>query len=857
MDSSFDTLTRLENEIEQDSPDTTIVSIKPKRKRRKLLTPNSEIPSTSREYLELSTNDRPEITASSMEKELPTSVSQVIDQRFLSILFHQNLLGAAYYDTDNCVLNVFEDMSETDQFSHVMQIFHQTNPDKVIINSKQGRLFVDFLKNACFEDENSKDNIEILPSSHFTFESGKRRLLSLTSITQLPHKATDEHKDIYLHSIINFDNKSSIKAAGALLRYIDSNRIGVELEDSIINAPVVAVAQCSVSASLYLDRNSLQSLQIFVDDNHPARTKRGLYSSVKEGLSLFGQMNRTKSRLGQAKLRHWFRTPSRDSEVISRRQNAIRYFLCDEHYDKCLAFYECLKNIKSVSKIFAKMMNSHISVHEWNVLYKTVYNIVCLIDICKMINCDIEIVEDILSTDFNGLREIVAMINKIMDFDESKIKGKFVVKYGIDDELDEKKKLFHGLPDLMTKVAEQELNDLDSRVGECNVIYLPQLGYLLSMPHYDFIKESENYSFGNLEFMFVNNGIVHYKSQKTKNLDSMLGDTQSEICDHESGIMHRLQNMILQYAHILVKALDFAAEFDCLLSIANFSKDNNLCFPEIDSGKVIRIRAGRHIIYDGCTKQFVPNDTTFDFENGFVKVLSGPNACGKSVYLKQVALIVYMMHLGSPVPAVSAKICICDSIFTRIKCIESVSINLSTFILDLNQVSKAVNSATQRSLIVIDEFGKGTSQSDGVALFISTLRHWLNFGSHCPFILATTHCHSVFKQKLLPATPLLRYQTFASVVNEDESITYLYELVNGICIHSQANFVAKNVGISSKIVGRANELLSNPKSVCRNKLCLSKVHRNSFEITEKFFSVNLEDEECLHEFLSFIQHKSL
>lgn len=854
-DSSFENITKLENEIEQDNtPSHTNPPPKKRLKRSniskkvKLLSSADKSATFSNvpiDSVELHADD---IIANTTRPTLNTSILSVSERSFLALIIYQSTVGAAYYDTENCVLNVFKEISETDSLSNALKICFQCNPDKVIINSKQNSKLVEVLNDNYFNE--GENGVEVVASSLFVYDLAKRRLQTLTPSNSIRSEASNDHRDVWISSMLDFEDKNSIKAAGALLRYIDQHRIGIELEDSFIQAPILSICQVSLLSSLLLDNDTFLALQIFQDENHPSSAKRGILSSAKEGLSLFGQMNRTKSRLGSVKLKHWFKTPSRDVNVIKQRQEAIGYFSLNENLDKVMAFNDCLKNVKSLTKIIAKMASSQISVPDWNILYKTLYNLICITDLCNSIENGIEIIDLVGRVDFSGLKEILAMINKIIDFDESKAKNRFVVNHGIDKDLDEKKKVFNGLPELMTKVAEQELAALDSRVLECNVIYLPQLGYLLKLPHYSFIKEEDGYILQSLEFMFVNNGTIHYKSEHTKELDRLLGDTQSEICDHESGIMHRLQNTILQYVELILTALDFASDLDCLVSIASFAKDFNLVFPHITTDKSIIIQGGRHILYEMCSNQFVSNDISFNSSNGFMKIISGPNACGKSVYLKQVALIIYMAHIGAPVPATHAEVCLCDSIFTRIKCVESVSINLSTFVLDLNQITKAISNATDRSLVIIDEFGKGTSHHDGVALFASILKFWLSKDYECPFVLAATHYHSIFKLKLLPPSNLVEYKTF-EMANDENGIIYLYKLIDGYCLHSQANHVAKLAGIDNIITQRAQEIL-DLTSMQMPITSLWKCDRIHTTIVERFLSLDFNVAGNFHQFVSFI-----
>jgi len=261
-------------------------------------------------------------------------------------------------------------------------------------------------------------------------------------------------------------------------------------------------------------------------------------------------------------------------------------------------------------------------------------------------------------------------------------------------------------------------------------------------------------------------------------------------------------------------------------------------FPQLVSEKVISVTNGRHLLQEMCTNQFVANDTYFSFDDGLVKLITGPNACGKSIYLKQVALIVYMAHIGAPVPADEATICICDSIFTRIKSQESVSINLSTFLLDLNQITRAVNGATSKSLIIIDEFGKGTSKFDGIALFAAVIKHWLSKEEQSPFILAATQFHSIIALNLLPNSKFLRYETF-DILEDDEGVVYLYKLMSGSCTHSQANYVAKLAGIKDDILHRAEEILETT-SLNKPIVARKKDQSSHFKIVQQFLEFDLE-----------------
>jgi len=484
----------------------------------------------------------------------------------------------------------------------------------------------------------------------------------------------------------------------------------VELEDPDVRVPILGLKVFSLSDLLIVDNNSYSALQIFQKERHPSVYKVGTGNSgAKEGLSLFGIMNRTRSVLGGNMLRMWFLRPSRDISLLKQRQKAVSYFMGLRNAEVVASLQDCLKHIKNISRILSRMTTAQASVGDWQALYKTAYNGTYIADLCKTIPMDIEIARKVTTSFTDELHGIGSLISKIIDFDESTEQNRFVVKPGVDPALDEKKRTYNGLPDFMTKVAREELSKLSSSITECNVVYLPQLGYLLAIPCTPEMKEEKDFALDGLEFVFLSNNRVHYKSASTRELDSLLGDTQCEITDHETAIMHRLQTVVLEHTNVLMDVMDCCAELDCLISLALCARENNYVCPQLTTSSVLSIEQGRHPLQELCVNQFVPNDTVFHKDSGRLKILTGPNASGKSVYLKQVGLIVFLAHIGSFVPADSAIVGITDRIFTRIHTRETVSVGLSTFMIDLNQVATAVQGATDNSLVIIDEFGKGTA----------------------------------------------------------------------------------------------------------------------------------------------------
>ncbi|ESO92536.1 hypothetical protein LOTGIDRAFT_233005 [Lottia gigantea] len=709
------------------------------------------------------------------------STDSETEQLYLSVVWYGGKLGLAYYDVDTLQIHVMLDTMETDDFSYLKRAIKQIEPAEIILSSKQDDRLLKALKKTVEEvycgkrtDSNPASDtssiLQYMPSIDFSLEICKRRILSI-DLPAMPKHYTDTERILYMSSLISFDNVSMVKATGGLLKFLEKKRIGVELESHDVRVPVLGFKNFSLEDQMILDDSAYNALLIFHKECHPSVYKSGTAYSGKEGLSLFAVS--------------FFSLP-RNIEVLSTLQ-------------------DCMKHIRNIPRILSKMVLAQASIADWQVMYKTVYHAIYIGDICRSQAANIAIFKKVATSFSDDLHRIATLISKIIDFDESVTQSRFVVKPNVDAELDEKKRTYNGLPDFMTKVAREELNKLGNNITECSVIYLPHLCYLLAIPKTDAMVNEEDYEIPGLDFKFMSNNMLHYKSPRTRELDTLLGDTQCEIIDHETNIMHRLQNTILEHSKVLNDVMEYTAELDCLMSLSTCAREFGYIKPEMVEDNIIDVEGGRHPIQELCCSPFVPNDYCSNNTDGRIKILTGPNACGKSVYLKQIALIVYMAHIGSFVPAEKATIGTVDRIFTRIKSLESVSVGLSTFMLDITQMSEALNSAMSRSLILVDEFGKGTQTIDGLSLLCATLRYWLAMQNACPHVMVSTHFHSIVHEQLLPKSPQLKFLTLDTLHN-GEDLVFLYQVVNGTTSSSYASHVASKVGLPEALVKRGIEV---------------------------------------------------
>uniref|UniRef100_A0AAY4E661 DNA mismatch repair proteins mutS family domain-containing protein n=1 Tax=Denticeps clupeoides TaxID=299321 RepID=A0AAY4E661_9TELE len=687
---------------------------------------------------------------------------------YLSVLMLHGQVGLSFYDSLDYTLHFMPDIADSSGLHLLERVVQEISPQVIVTSAKQERCMAHFLR-GLGSNPDYKPEVVVYPNSDFGLEVAKQRLLS-AHLPLLPASITENEKIPYLSSCIPFDSvlmvrllvaillsvivmHSTLRTMGALLKCLDRRRVGVELEDSSVGVPIMHFRTYTLNDVVYVDRDTYSVLQIFKSELHPSVYK--LQSGEKEGLSLYGSFYFCK--------RDWFLRPTRDLAVLMRRQEVVRFFTSPRNSDSFNTLKSCLRNIRSIpvqsTLILVVSFNhsfmQHTLISFCHRLY-TVYNGVCIRDTVRSLPQSIQLFHEISEAFTEDLFYIASLISKVVDFESSLAENRFTIKPNVDPAVDEKKRKMMGLSDFLTDVARSELEQLDSRIPSCSVIYIPLIGFLLSIPRLPNMVEKEDMEIEGLDFMFLSEERLHYRSERTKELDDLLGDLHCVIRDMETAVMTQLQAVVLQRSSCLYKVLSLCAELDCLLALAQASQDYGYCSPTLTLHGPLSLIKARHPLLELCSPVFVPNPFTSSDQEGKVKVLTGPNSSGKSIYLKQVGLIVFMALIGSDVPAKEAQICLVDCIFTRMQSRESVSVGLSTFMIDLNQMTQALNQSTGNSLVLIDEFGKGTNTVDGLSLLAACLSHWLsNPATQCPHVLLATNFHSLLQLDLLPQSPLL------------------------------------------------------------------------------------------------------
>ncbi|KAG2129489.1 DNA mismatch repair protein MutS [Suillus clintonianus] len=804
-------------------------------------------------------------------------------------------VAGAYYDSVRCIVYVLEDTQEDAHFDLTNMLLEQCNSDVVLTSSKADDPFISVLQKYT---EASGGVFQIRPHKEFSSHRGRDRLLSLRFLSELATEDTGQYLSVDSSSgaeprnayefmqkrkqaagdptmkrwnagirLANYASLESsplcISCLGALLDYLARERAASDLDDDtgVEGLNISGIEVLTIDKVMHINADALFSLQIFENESHAS-----IHSDkTKEGLSLFGILDNTRTSLGRSLLRTWLMRPSLSIPTIAARHDAIECFLHPENLAPASALQTHLKGIKNIPRTLGLLQSGKAGVGDWQGLVKFTYHSAMLRDALTELHGgdQVGVVRKLVaSLDIASFKEIGNAVNETIDWEESISNNRICVRPHIDEELDQRKHVYAGLDAVLCKVAEQICQNIPVDYTESlNVVYFPQLGFLICIPMQEEwrseegIKVLDGWGFQvSLDAVRADlNAHVYFKSEEMHvgaSFDHFISVRDSRATDREIEIVQELLERILVFSEGMRHTCDICAELDCLLAFAEASRAYNYCRPQMSEDPIIDIDQGRHPLQEQVVDIFVPNNAQLVAGIGFgdsaepqteidslpmatsVVLCTGANACGKSVYLKQVALIQYMAQV-----AASATLGIVDKIFTRIQTRESVSKVQSAFMIDLNQVSLALRNCTANSLILLDEFGKGTIPADGTGLFCGVIKHLLNRGSQCPKVLAATHFHQVFQKDMLdphkfPITFLHMQVLFTSskgnllnpgdmsisgdsestyherpeptsVVAPGEKITYLYRVSPGLSRNSHAAQCAMMFGLPSRIAQRA------------------------------------------------------
>lgn len=545
--------------------------------------------------------------------------------------------------------------------------------------------------------------------------------------------------------------------------------------------------------NLVLDENSKRTLELL----------KGLNTNNKKG-SLLEILDKCKTSMGSRLLKKWLSSPLTNIDRIEDRLNHIEDFNSDLLVTEDIK--DRLKNIYDIERLSLKISNKTLNPKEINSIKETIN---LSFEIKKLLGKNNNNLKN-LSVKIENLAFISEKIDQIIiDDPPAIIEDERVIKKGYSLELDE---LFSAKEEGKDWILNFEKKEKEKTgIKNLRIKYNKILGYFIEVTKSNISQIPSDYI---RKQTLV--GSERYFSVELKEMESKLLVSKDEALRLQSKILSELKNFLLENIIKFQNLSKIISAIDVLVSLSEVSRRNNYKRPLLNKEGLIDIKKGRHPIVEENYKDelFVPNDTYLDLDKNLIHIITGPNMAGKSTYMRQVALITIMAHIGSYVPCEYANISVLDRIFTRIGASDNLAMGQSTFMVEMKEVANIIDNASKNSLLILDEVGRGTSTYDGLSIAYSILEYIAtNLKAKTLF---ATHYHELCS--LEEKYPSISNLSIA-VKKEEEDIIFLRKIINGPSNHSYGIDVAKLAGIDDFIIKRAWDILNsleNNKS--KNKL---------------------------------------
>ena len=594
------------------------------------------------------------------------------------------------------------------------------------------------------------------------------------------HEQLINHFGVISLKGFGIDNmEEAIISSGVILHYLD------QTENKQLKH-ISSIQRIQKDEFVWLDNFTIRNLEIF-------------RSHHISGKSLLESIDHTISPMGGRCLKKWFMMPLLDVQQINNRLEAVQYFYGEEDLIDEIQLY--LRQTGDLERTAAKISTQRINPRQ----------VSGLIDSCEAF----QQIKDLMSHSSNdSVKQLADQINPCQVLLE-KLKNTLnesppvniakghVIKAGFNDDLDELRSLIDDSKSFLLKIQQEEIQNTgiqNLKIGFNNVF-----GYYLEVTN-----------------KYKNQGLIpehwvrkqtltnseRYITDELKTLETKILNAESQILELEQKLFQELVSFMLGHIESLQLNANLLAHTDCLLSFAKMAIKNNYVKPEVNNSLELDIKDGRHPVIElqmPKGEAFIPNDVYLNNSDQQIIMITGPNMSGKSAVLRQTALICLMAQCGSFVPASSATIGIIDKLFTRVGASDNISSGESTFMVEMNETANIMNNISNRSLILLDEIGRGTSTYDGISIAWS-IAEYLHESEARPKTLFATHYHELNDL----ANRFDRIKNYnVSTAETEEGMVFLRKLKPGGSAHSFGIQVAKLAGMPNEIIIRANMILDD------------------------------------------------
>jgi DNA mismatch repair protein MutS len=673
------------------------------------------------------------------------------DNNFLACVHMENSqAGIAFLD-----ISTGEFMVAEGAFEYVDKLLSSFQPKEVLFEKgKQNEFFDAFGKKFYFYK---------LDDWVFTEDSAHDRLLK--------HFETTSLKGFGIQSY-----SMAIRAAGAIMHYLD-----ITQHEQVQH--ISKISRIEEDKYVWLDRFTIRNLELFDSMNEGAKT-------------LLQVMDQTHSPMGSRMMKRWMALPLKNLKPIQERHQIVDYFI--HHPDFLEIIEENIKPMGDLERLVSKVAVGRVSPREMIQLKNALQAIAPIKKACE--ESKIPALQKV-GEQLNPCQSLRERIEKEIQPDPpNQLNKGNVVASNVSEELDDLREISRSAKDFILKMQQREMEK--TGISSLKVGYNNVFGYYIEVRNTHKSKVPEDWI---RKQTLVS--AERYITRELKEFEEKILGAEEKILALETRLF---QDLVLGAADFIVPVqlnASLVAQVDCLGSFANIAAENKYCRPEIEDSDALDIKNGRHPVIEQqlpVDEPYIANDIYLDNTKQQVIIITGPNMSGKSALLRQTALIVLMAQMGSYVPADAAKIGIVDKIFTRVGASDNISQGESTFMVEMHEAASILNNLSPRSLVLLDEIGRGTSTYDGISIAWAIVEY-LHEQQHAKAkTLFATHYHELNEME----SSFDRVKNFnVSVKEVNNKVIFLRKLKRGGSEHSFGIHVAKMAGVPRSVVNRADEIL--------------------------------------------------
>jgi DNA mismatch repair protein MutS len=568
----------------------------------------------------------------------------------------------------------------------------------------------------------------------------------------------------------------AIIAAGAILQYLEAT----EHKDT---QHIGSIARIDEEKYVWLDKFTIRNLELVAPNN-------------EGGVPLIQILDQTVTPMGSRQLRKWMVLPLKEKAAIDERLQIVSIF--HENVDLAENILSNLRTIADLERLISKVAVGRINPRELLQLKKSLLRIV---PIKEVLNSQKSSELRKLSDQLNTCDFLIEKLEKELSEEAPMLVHQGgIIKNGVNAELDELRSISFSGKDFLLQIQKREIER--TGINSLKISYNKVFGYYLEVSNANKDKVPNDWI---RKQTLVN--AERYITEELKVYEEKILHAEEKLNVIEQKLFLELVHLASGFVLPIQQNARVLAQLDCLLSFSTIARQNKYSKPEINESKALDIKAGRHPVIEKqlpAGERYVPNDIFLDTESQQILIITGPNMAGKSALLRQVALIVLMAQIGSFVPAESATIGIVDKVFTRVGASDNLSRGESTFMVEMTETASILNNLSDRSLILMDEIGRGTSTYDGVSIAWAIVEYLHNHKDFKPKTLFATHYHELNQLE----EDLVRVKNFnVSVKEAGDKIIFMRTLKAGGSEHSFGIHVAQLAGMPNKVVLRSNDIL--------------------------------------------------